>query len=368
MCNRLRGLFKNCIIELGYRKEIILIHCAGDLMIGGSMDDRNLTIGDIAEELGVSKTTVSRAISGKGRIGEQTRQRVLEYIEEHNYSPNVVAKGLAQNKTFNLGMVLPGDYNIVELPFFQSCMLGISREASSHGYDVLISMVMPEDITQLKRAVTNRKIDGAILTRTLADDAPMKYLQESGVPFVAIGSTDDDRVVQIDNDHRSACREMTDNLLELGITKIALIGGNESYIVTRSRLSGFEDAFAGRKKWDGNRQIFMNVDDSKKVDRIVERLLADGTQCIVSMDDFLCGCVLNALQIRQVAVPEKMKVVSFYDSTMLEYRMPSVTSIRFNVEELGRRACELLLRMLNEEEVDRRTLLGYEVCMRESAK
>lgn len=332
------------------------------------MDDRNLTIGDIAEELGVSKTTVSRAISGKGRIGEQTRKRVLKYIEEHHYSPNVVAKGLAQNKTFNLGMVLPGDYNIVELPFFQNCMLGISRAASSHGYDVLISMVTPEDITQLERAVTNRKIDGAILTRTLADDAPMKYLQENGVPFVAIGSTDDDRAVQIDNDHRSACRELTDRLLKRGIKKIALIGGDESYIVTRSRLSGFEDAFAGRKEWDGTKLAFLNIKDSHEVDQIVEKLLAEQVECIVSMDDYLCGCVLNSLQLRQIAVPGQIQAVSFYDSTMLEYRIPSVTSIRFNVEELGRRACELLLRMLGEEEVERRTLLGYKVCMRESTK
>lgn len=332
------------------------------------MDDKNLTIGDIADELGVSKTTVSRAISGKGRIGEQTRRRVLEYIEEHHYSPNVVAKGLAQNKTFNLGMVLPGDYNIVELPFFQNCMLGISRAASSHGYDVLISMVTAEDITQLERAVTNRKIDGAILTRTLADDAPMKYLQENGVIFVAIGSTDDDRAVQIDNDHRRACRELTDRLLERGVKKIALIGGDESYIVTRSRLGGFEDAFAGRKEWNGTKQAFLNIKDSHEVDKIVEKLLAKQVECIVSMDDFLCGCVLNALQQRQIKVPEQIQVVSFYDSTMLEYRIPSVTSIRFDVEELGRRACELLLRMLDGEEVERRTLLGYKVCMRESTK
>ncbi len=76
------------------------------------MEERNLTIADIAQELGVSKTTVSRAISGKGRIGEGTRNRVLQYIEAHNYSPNVMAKGLAQKKTYNLGMTLPGDYNI----------------------------------------------------------------------------------------------------------------------------------------------------------------------------------------------------------------------------------------------------------------
>ena len=332
------------------------------------MDDKNLTIGDIAEALGVSKTTVSRAISGKGRIGEKTRNKVLKYIEEHHYSPNVVAKGLAQNKTFNLSMVLPGDYNIVELPFFQKCMLGISGEASRNGYDVLISMVTADDITQLERAVTNRKIDGAILTRTLTDDAPMKYLKENGVPFVAVGSTDDAEVVQIDNDHRSACRELTENLLARGIQKIALIGGDESYIVTRSRWKGFEDAFAGKKEWKGSRQTFLNVNDSHEVELLVEKLLAEEVECIVSMDDFLCGCVLNALQQRQIAVPGQMYVASFYDSTMLENRTPPVTSIRFDVEELGRKACELLLRILDEEEVERRTLLGYKVCMRESTR
>ncbi len=330
------------------------------------MEDRNLTIGDIAERLGVSKTTVSRAISGKGRIGEQTRRRVLDFIEEHHYSPNVVAKGLAQNKTFNLGLVIPGDYNLVELPFFQNCMWGISRAASARGYDVLISMVTADNITQLERAVTNRKIDGAILTRTLADDAPMRYLTKSDVPFVAIGSTDNERVVQVDNDHRGACRELTDRLLDSGIRNIVLVGGDESYMVTGSRLKGFEDAFGKRKNWNGSRKVFLNVNDSQ-VDAIVEKAIGDGTECILCMDDFLCGCVLNALQTRQVKVPERMQVASFYDSATLANRIPAVTSIKFDVAQLGRKACELLLRMLAGEEVESHTLLGYEVCIRESA-
>lgn len=332
------------------------------------MEEKNLTIADIAQELGVSKTTVSRAMSGKGRIGEETRKRVQAYIEAHHYSPNVVAKGLAQNKTFNLGLVLPGDYNIVELPFFQKCMMGISRTASEAGYDVLLSMVTADKITQLERAVTNRKIDGAILTRTLADDAPMRYLQENGVPFVAIGSTDEAKVVQIDNDHRGACRELTGRLLDGGIRSLALIGGREEYIVTKNRLLGFEDAFAEHPGWDGRRQTFLNIEDEGEVEKIVESLLTERVECIVCMDDFLCGCVLNVLQTRRAAVPEQVQVVSFYDSSTLANRIPAVTSIRFNVEELGRKACGMLLRMLDGEEAQGRTLLGYEVRMRESTK
>lgn len=332
------------------------------------MEDKNLTIGDIAEELGVSKTTISRAISGKGRIGEKTRKRVLSYIEEHNYRPNVIARGLAQHKTFNLGVVLPGNYNVVELPFFQKCMLGISRVASARGYDVLLSMVTEENTSQLKRVVTNRKIDGAILTRTLANDKSMKYLLQKEMPFVVIGSAEDERVVQIDNDHRSACRELTEKLLLSGIQKIALIGSDERHIVTGNRRRGFEDAFAGSGNRKAVRQVFMNVEDGAQVQRIVDQLLADGTECIVCMDDFLCGCVLNALQARQVAVPEQIQVASFYDSTLLENRSPSITSIRFNVEEMGQKACETLFAMLEGKEVERRTLLGYEVRMRDSTR
>lgn len=325
------------------------------------MNEKNLTIGDIAQELGVSKTTVSRAISGKGRIGEETRQRVLDYIEAHHYKPNVVAKGLAQNKTYNLGLVLPGDYHLVDLPFFQKCMLGISKEASERDYDVLISMVENDQISQLKRAVTNHKIDGAILTRTLVDDRPMQYLSENGVPFVAIGSTEDSAAVQIDNDHRTACKILTEKILERGAEKIALIGDDENYVVTRNRLQGFQDAFWDRPNQSIEPQVFLNVTDAEEVDRIVERLLAEGTTCIVTMDDFLCSRVLDALQRRGISVPEQIEVASFYDSVFLAEHMPQVSSIWFDVEELGRKACELLLRMLSGETVEQRTLLGYQL-------
>lgn len=330
------------------------------------MDEKNLTIGDIALALGVSKTTVSRAISGKGRIGEETRRRVQAYIDEHNYRPNVIAKGLAQNRTFNLGLVLPGDYSVSELPFFQGCMVGISRVASAMDYDVLITMVTAEDLTQLQRVVTNHKIDGMILTRTLVKDAAMDYLKEMEIPFVVLGSTSDREALQVDNDHRSACRELVSGILDAGARRIALIGGDESHVVTQNRLQGFEDAFRGINGWKGEKKVFLNVRNAKEAGEIVEKLLEDGTDCIVAMDDLLCSNVLNTLQQMQIAVPEQVQVASFYDSAFLAGYQPSITSIRFDVEELGGRACELLLRLIDGEETEKRTLLGYEIRRRRS--
>lgn len=328
----------------------------------------HLTIGDIAKELGVSKTTVSRAISGKGRIGTETREKVLQYIEEHHYRPNVIAKGLAQSRTYNIGLVIPGDYNIVELPFFQNCMLGISKIASAFDYDVLISIATAEDISRLQRVIVNHKVDGVILTRTLVEDAAAEYLKKEGIPFVTIGSIEDDLIVQIDNDHQGACRELTEKLLLQGINKIALIGGCQNYMVNRNRLDGFVKACREHVGERNEKYIYLNVEEAKEVEHIVEHLLEEGIECIIAMDDYLCNCILNILQQRKIAVPEKIKVASFYDSSFLENHIPSVTSISFDVEELGKMTCRTLLEMIEGKETRSRTLLGYRVFMRNSTK
>ena len=82
-------------------------------------NQKRLTISDVANALGVSKSTVSRTLSGNGRISEATRKRILQYIKEHNYTPNFIAKSLAESKP-QYCAVIPGDYNLVDLLFFQN--------------------------------------------------------------------------------------------------------------------------------------------------------------------------------------------------------------------------------------------------------
>ena len=118
-----------------------------------------MTIADVAEALQVSKTTVSRAISGKGRIGDATRQRVLAYIEANDYKPNVIAKGLAQKKTYNIALVIPGDCNLVDMPFFQNSMQGICEEASANDYDVMLVPVTGSHSDNLARMIANNKVE-----------------------------------------------------------------------------------------------------------------------------------------------------------------------------------------------------------------
>lgn len=331
-------------------------------------EQNTITIGDVAEALGVSKTTVSRAISGKGRIGVATRQRVLEYIKENHYRPNVVARGLAKSKTYNIGWVMPGDSNVTDLPFFQRCMMGISEVAAAEEYDILLSMVFDHDISQLKNVVKNHKVDGIILARTLVEDERIAFLRESDMPFVVIGSSLDDRVIQIDNNHIDACRELTAILLMKGVKRMALIGGSMEHVVNKTRRKGFEMALREQGIEQDVAQLYMNCETESMVERAVDECLRTNAECIICTDDRICGSVLNKLYRDGISVPEQMKVASFYNSVMLDNYQPAITSLCYDPKELGMVACRTLFDYIAGKEVPKKVLLGYEVVLKGSTQ
>ena len=330
--------------------------------------DKNITIADVAEARGVSKTTVSRAISGKGRIGKETRERVLAYIEEHNYKPNVIAKGLAQSKTYNLCVVMPGEYDVVDLTFFQECLFGIQEIAGNMEYDLLLSICQTNDISSLERIVANRKVDGAILMRTFVEDPQIEFLQKKGLPFVTIGSSNYEGVVQVDHNHKSACKELTSIILMKNLKKIALIGGDETHVVTQSRLRGFREAYDKMGLEVDESLLYLNLDNHILIDKVVKEALERKVDCILCMDDAVCSRVLKMLREQHIKVPQEVKLASFYNSTILENSVPSITSLSFNAKELGMVACRTLLDLVEGTEVKERTLLPYEVVLKESTK
>lgn len=332
------------------------------------MKSENITISDVAEALGVSKTTVSRAISGKGRIGEETRQRVLNYIEEHDYKPNVIARGLAQSKTFNLCVVMPENYMLVDLPFFQEVLSGIQEIAAINEYDILLCISQENDVTSLERILRNRKVDGVILLRTFLKDLQIELMLEKNVPFVTTGSTNYKNVKQVDNDHQSACRELTSVLLQRHFSKIALLGGSESYVVTQDRYQGFVKAYEEAQLEVDESLICMNLESKPAIDHGAEEVVEKGADCIVCMDDAICAQVLRKLRQMHIKVPQEIKVASFYNSSILENNVPSITSLSFNAKELGREACRNLFAQIEEQKVPERTLLSYEVVLKESTK
>ncbi len=327
---------------------------------------KNITIGDIAEELGYSKTTISRAISGKGRIGAETKQKVQDYIREHNYKPNVIAKGLAQSKTYNIGVILPADANLIEIPFFQSCLMGICEVAAGLDYDVVVTTVTEDDITLLKRLIDNQKVDGIVLTRSLVNDLPVRYLKDAGMPVVLIGSNEDDSIIQIDSNHIAGCCELTTILLRSGSERMALLAGNQNHIVNRNRLEGFVKAHRDLNRIVDDSLIFRGMTNNIMIQKAVGQIVERGADCIVCSDDFICSRVLAGLEEMNCPVPQKIKVASFYNSVQLETHNPPITALSIDVKELGITAGRHLIQMIAGETVDHKSLINYEIILKRS--
>ncbi|HBA97005.1 MAG TPA: LacI family transcriptional regulator [Lachnospiraceae bacterium] len=330
--------------------------------------NKNVTIADIAESLGISKTTVSRALSGKGRISEATRKRVRDCVEENNYKPNVIAQGLAKSKTYNIGVVMPYDYGLEDMSYFQSCLVGLQEMASSYGYDIILTVCNNSDLGQLKRVISNGKVDGVVLMRTLVEDEAVKLLQEKAFPFVVIGMSGYDNVIQIEHNHFEGCKELTSILLMKHMRNIAVIGGNESHMVTRSRISGFKAAYEQLNIPVDPGLIYLNQDNSIMVERAVDRIFMKRADCIICMDDTICSAVLNKLRKDNIEIPEDVKIASFFDSMLLKHNIPAVTSLSFDVREAGRVACKKLIDLLDGDKVDNITYLGYKVELKESTR
>lgn len=329
---------------------------------------KNITIADVADALGVSRTTVSRAISGKGRIGKETRERVLAYIEEHDYKPNVIAKSLAQSKTYNLCVVMPGDYDVVDLNFFQECLFGIQEIAGIMEYDILLSICKYNDIAPLERIISNRKVDGVILMRTYIEDFQIEFLQKKRIPFVTIGSTRYPGVMQVGYNHKSACKELTSIILMKQMRRVALVGGNEEHMITQSRFQGFKEAHEQMGIEVDESLLYMGTDNNVMIDKKMNEILEQKVDCILCMDDAVCSRVLKKLREKNVHVPDDVRVASFYNSCVLENNVPSITSLSFDSKELGMVACRTLLDMIEGNEVEEKVLLPHQVVLRESTK
>lgn len=206
-------------------------------------NDKVVDIGTIAAALGVSKTTVSRAISGNGRVGAATRQRVQDYVKEHNYTPSVMARGLAMRCSYNISLVISKQFSDFEMPFLRKTMRSVYQAAEDCDYDVLLTLVGENETRPVERLLDNRKIDGLILTRTLERDPLIPLLKSRKLPFVAIGRPEDPTVMSVDHDQVGGCRELTSLLLMKGMKRIALLGGTMLYTVNMSRLEGFKQAY-----------------------------------------------------------------------------------------------------------------------------
>lgn len=331
---------------------------------------KNLTIDDIARELGVSKTTVSRAISGKGRISEATRTRVQEFIRKHNYRPNAAAKGLAESRTYNIALVLPKAFIKLNLPHVRQSMSAICEEAFLQDYNILLCLSTDDTVPPLLRTIDNRKVDGVILSRTIENDPVVQVLAERGIPFATIGSLPAEdhgkAVVEADHDQFGGCRAFSKAFIQSGTGKIAFLGNDLNYIVNKSRLAGFQQAAKELDFPEDMVTLRMDLDDRQSRYHAAEEMANQGFRRFLCMDEDVCLHAMERLQQLGYRIPEDISIACLYDSDQLANADPPVTALGFSAADIGRAVCRELLLYLKGDHYDPAPVLGYRIIKRNS--
>lgn len=340
------------------------------------MKFESITIKDIAKALGLSTSTVSRALRGSYEISEETKKVVLAFAEEHNYRPNPIALSLKEKRTLSIGLVVCEIAN----SFFSQIINGIESVAYDRGYNVIITQSQEsykKEIANLQY-LTSRGVDGLIISVSSEseDFEHLQQLHNKGMRLVFL-----DRVVpEIDThkvtiDNFEGAYKATRHLIEQGFTRIAHIS-NPLYIsISRERDAGYRKALAdGGLPYEEDlvARCMHGGQYFSEVEEALNRLYAlpQPPDAIFASTDRLTTTCLRYCKQHNIEVPRQVSLIGFSNLDLTDLITPALSVVRQPAYEMGRQAVELLIQMIESKrpvtEFEKRVLTA-EVIIRESS-
>lgn len=324
----------------------------------------NLT--KVANDLGISVSQVSRALSGKGRVSDDTRQRIQEYLLEHDLEINSHIKKYSDIKTNRIGIVLPGERELFGQYYYQGLLELLYDFFSQRDYAVVIIKVYENDYTDLKNHIVKHSVDGVIFTKASSKETELQYLIDQEVPFVVIGNTRRTDILQVKPDLETGAYEFVNSLLRSGLTKLSIMCPDNHSIKHSDIYKGIMRAHVENYMLLDPNLIFYSIDSTPTADRALAKCKELGTQCILCLDDVVCDKIIRCLHRNKVHIPHEIKIASFRSSRQLANHIPAVSCLFYNPDEIAEKAGELLYRALMED-VDSCTVsIGYVIQMKES--
>ncbi len=334
----------------------------------------SVTLKDLAAELDLSITTVSRALAGYSDVAEATRRRVLQAAEERGYVPDVTARRLKKGRTDTLGFVIPTSGPRFSDPFFSELLTGIGNEAARQSFDLLVSTRSPdtsEEQAAYRRMVEGRLVDGLLVARTRVKDHRIDYLSKTGFPFVAFGRSDLDLdFPYVDEDGSHGMDLVTQHLIDLGHRRIAFISAPQNLMFCINRQAGLEAALhrSGlpllseyRVRGDLTQQ-----GGFRAMNQLLD--LSSPPSAVVACNDLMAFGAISAAQKRGLMVGRDVAITGFDDIPLAEHAHPSLTTLHQPIYDIGRQICDMLIRLIQGEELARRhVLLKPELIVRESS-
>jgi LacI family transcriptional regulator len=308
------------------------------------------TMRHVAMLAGVSIATVSAVVNGTASVRPERKQRVLDAMAALNYFPDAIARGLKTGKTNAIGVVVPDITNA----FYPEVIRGVEETARNAGYSVLLcdSNEDPQREAEHLNSLFSRRVDGVLLAGCVNSTAHSRTFQ-GRYPIISL-----DRIPPlpsegaVSSDNIQAGSIATRHLIELGHQRIAMVVGHLGLSPHRDRLEGFRQAMQKSHLPILDEYLVsgdVQIEDSLRTCRQLLDLPHPPTAIMVGNNKLLLG-VLAGLEERAIRVPDQISILGFDDYLWNRYFSPSLTAVAQRTLEMGQRACQLLLQLIEEQQ------------------
>lgn len=339
------------------------------------MDNKNIDIYKIAEEAGVSKSTVSRVINNKAGVKDSTRKKVNRVIKDLNYKPNSSAKGLASKKTKTVGLVVSD----ITDPLFAKFVKGAERKAMEANYNMMLAnshWVVEEELKCIQMFEEGR-VDGILMISGGSEvrlDNYLNNLANHKLQIVVVDrKIENQSIPKLNSDNLDAGYRATKHLINLGHRKIAHIKGEDiaSSAASKDRVAGYKKALA--EAGIAKEIIYPGYFDLKKAEEATQKLLQEEPEltAIFYSSDIMAVGGLKAIKKEGLKVPADISIIGIDGIELAALMDPPITTLAQPAYEMGYQGMEKLITKLEAETEDLNTddqIFQMELIERESTR
>jgi LacI family transcriptional regulator len=317
---------------------------------------RKITLKQIAKELDVSISTVSKSLRNSLEIGEETRLKVQAFAKFYNYKPNNIALSLKNRKTKSIGIIIP---EIVHY-FFSTVINGIEQVANENGYSVVICLSddsFDKEVLNMEM-LANGSIDGFIMslskeTQYKGDFHHITEVINQGMPVVMFDRVTNDILCdKVIIDDKAAAYEAVQSLIDNGRKKIALVTTVDYVSVGKLRTDGYEKALLDNGL-PFNEDLIIKIEDVDTCEITISQLLHDRAfDAVFAVNELFAVTIIKTANKMGLKVPEDLAVIAFTDGIISKYSTPTITTVSQSGEKMGNKAAKMLIERLEAEHDD----------------
>ena len=335
---------------------------------------KTITIYDIAEEAGVSASTVSRVLNGSASVRKEKKDRILKLIEKYNFKPNALAKGLSDTETKTIGIIVADVRN----PYYSALFVACEMAAEKAGYSVglLNSLNEIERESRSLDLFIQQRVDAIIqmggrVDDLITDDGYAGKVRSvcSNTPVIVTGKLDKTPVYSVVIDEAAGMNLAMEHLISQGHEKIAMVGGNMSVASTFYKYQRYQENLRIHGIPEQGEYVVNSSYDPESGYEAMNKIfeLSDRPTAVIAINDFAASGIIRSIKEHGLSIPEDISIVSFDNTYIAEVTMPKLTSVDYDYKNYGKLLINTAIAVANGKTCKTAQMVEPKLVVRESS-